>query len=65
MPHESDLPEDLAALSRRNGVKLSHENFEADLARVIRIVKKDVAPDQGAALTSAIIVTSPRLSTLT
>lgn len=44
MPLASDLPGDLVALTRRNGIMVSHEGFDADVGRLIDIVRKDVAP---------------------
>jgi hypothetical protein len=36
VPAAADLPDDLKALSRRNGERLQHESFESDVARLIR-----------------------------
>lgn len=36
MPSAADLPEDLRPLTRRNGERLKHESFDADVDRLIR-----------------------------
>ncbi len=36
IPSADSLPDDLRALSRRNGERLGHESFDADVARLIR-----------------------------
>ncbi len=36
VPRASDLPQDLQALARRNGERLEHESFDADVTRLIR-----------------------------
>ncbi|MCB9449835.1 MAG: TIR domain-containing protein [Anaerolineaceae bacterium] len=43
MPAPTDLPDDIAALSRRNALELSHGNFAQDVERLIAIAK-DAAP---------------------
>lgn len=36
IPRTGDLPADLEALARRNGERLAHESFDADVSRLIR-----------------------------
>lgn len=39
MPGPHDLPDDVAALSRRNAIELSHERFRYDIAKLIDAVR--------------------------
>jgi PknH-like extracellular domain/TIR domain len=39
-PDESALPGPLAALARRNGIKISHEAFSSDFGRLVKILKR-------------------------
>jgi uracil-DNA glycosylase family 4 len=39
MPSPADLPEDLAALARRNAVELSHHRFGYDMGRLVEALK--------------------------
>src|SRR5215510_7477268 len=40
MPSEEDLPEDLAALARRNALELSDSRWKTDIERLIRAVEQ-------------------------
>jgi DNA polymerase len=39
MPTPDELPEDIAALARRNAVELSHQRFTYDVSRLIRAIE--------------------------
>lgn len=42
MPSPADLPEDIAALARRNAVEISHQRFNYDVQRLISAIKSAV-----------------------
>jgi hypothetical protein len=46
MPRADQLPESLAALVRRNALELSPSRFEADTARLLRVVERTIAEMQ-------------------
>lgn len=48
VPRASDLPEDLRDLARRNGERLSHESFDADVARLMQGLPRDHVPKENA-----------------
>ena len=65
MPRKEDMPEDLAALSRRNAIELSETRFHADVDRLIEAIEKPrVAREQSAeaSLAPAERVPGPSLS---
>jgi hypothetical protein len=43
MPSESQLPEELKILSRRNAITISHERFNVDAERLIHVLDKALA----------------------
>jgi Hsp70 protein/TIR domain len=43
MPQEQDLPEDLAALARRNAREISYNRFHSDLDSLIRVLERVLA----------------------
>ncbi|MBN1965695.1 MAG: TIR domain-containing protein [Anaerolineae bacterium] len=43
MPAPADLPDDLAALARRNAIELSHRDFAADVERLVRTLKAAIS----------------------
>jgi hypothetical protein len=53
MPAAADLPNDLAPITRRHGLPLSHARFNGDMERVIDCVGRVVAPQQPRATTPA------------
>ena len=42
MPSPADLPEDLAALARRNAVEISHQRFNYDVQKLVSAIKNAV-----------------------
>lgn len=42
MPSPASLPEDIASLARRNAVEISHQRFNYDVQRLIRVLKEAV-----------------------
>lgn len=44
LPEVADLPEPLKPLTQRNARKVSHENFDSDVAQLIASIKEAVAP---------------------
>jgi DNA polymerase len=60
MPSPAQLPEDLAALARRNAIEISHQRFNDDIQRLVDAIKKALPasplikpPDSAAASRSA------------
>jgi len=47
MPHSSQLPKDLAALTRRNALEISNTRFHTDVDRLIESVRKLIRPKSG------------------
>jgi uracil-DNA glycosylase family 4 len=48
MPSPAALPDDLAALARRNAVELSHQRFGYDTAKLVDAIKRLLPPRHGA-----------------
>jgi uracil-DNA glycosylase len=46
MPSPADLPEDIAALARRNAIELSHQRFSYDTGKLITAIKHSLPPAQ-------------------
>ena len=49
MPSPADLPDSLAALSRRQGVTLADGSWSDDVARLCRAIEEEVQPEKAAA----------------
>lgn len=64
MPRAEELPGDLADLSYRNGLELSHSRWDADVAILVKAVQRHVeAPEQEPRRPQP-LVTSERIETL-
>jgi hypothetical protein len=53
MPSPADLPDQLAALSRRQAVSLADGSWGDDVARLCRAIEEDVQPEMAAAARAA------------